>query len=671
MRVRGAIRSAAWSSTGGPDAEAVAHAREDDSLPLVTVIDATHASASQASVADLLAGEAGIRVRSRGGLGAFTSVSLRGAEDAEVTILLDGVPLSRAASGAIDLSQLPADGLERIEIYRGAPPIELGGEAVGGVISLISRQGTKKWTGGAEVGGGSFGARSTSAWFGGPLWSARTRLQGSLGVVPRRDRRLYLPATTTERFYAGDDKIVRRQNNDFNQLNADVTLSRRGRLPFMLAVHSYWKNQGVPGLATLGQETRAARLTTDHVFIVGEAGRRGHLVDLDIQTSLLFERNHFDNPLGEDVGPFGPSVADGEAITAGVQPKIKIALGTHQILSLVGEARLEHRQAYNLLLPTQPLLPALRGLFALAAADELSLWRDRVSIYGGLRLDLRRSALIAGDDGMRLPNQDAFDWFLSPRLNAKLRVNRLLTVRASGGRYVRFPTLLEQFGDGAFIVGQPTLKPESSWGGDFAATLRGASKYVSGGFEAAFFGRHATDLIAYIPGGNTVSPINVGDARVLGVEARGDISIAKHAEIVASYTFLDARDITLRPTQLQVNCCSRPRAARRRPALRPRSRVRFARATSSTTCRAIPRAGALNENVLPARVLHADLGLVSRGRLRLPLRGAQPRQHARGRLAHSVAARAQARPRPTRSSTSLTSSASWPSAYYATARFTR
>jgi outer membrane cobalamin receptor len=80
-----------------PEQITEAQRREQESIPLATVIDARRATAAQASVADLISSEAGVRIRSRGGLGSFTSVSLRGSEESEVTVLLDGVPLSRAA----------------------------------------------------------------------------------------------------------------------------------------------------------------------------------------------------------------------------------------------------------------------------------------------------------------------------------------------------------------------------------------------------------------------------------------------------------------------------------------------------------------------------------------------------------------------------------------------
>lgn len=101
-------------------------------------------TARTVSLAGLIEGEAGVRVRSAGGLGQWSGALLRGAAPAQVAILIDGVPLLRGGLGAVNLSQLPVDGVERVEIFRGVPPLELGPDAVGGAINLVTRRGGRR-----------------------------------------------------------------------------------------------------------------------------------------------------------------------------------------------------------------------------------------------------------------------------------------------------------------------------------------------------------------------------------------------------------------------------------------------------------------------------------------------------------------------------------------------
>ena len=415
--------------------------------------------------------------------------------------------------------------------------------------------------------------------------------------------------------YRGDDGTRERKNNNFDQGNLDVTLDRRGARPFHLGVHGFLKNQGAPGVATLGQETEHARLATGRLLLSGEAGRHGR-VDLDVQSTLLYERNHFQNPLGEAVGPFGPAVTKSEAITAGLVPRIAVPVGRTQTFTFLVDGKVEHRRPYDLLRPTARLEAAVRGLLGIAAADEVTLLDDRLTLYGGLRFDLRRSSLLLASSGVKLPGQHQLDTFFSPRINAKWAAHRLVTLRASAGRYVRFPTLLEQFGDGAFLLGAPALHPESSWGGDIAVSVRGASDHVSGGLEGAFFGRRSADLISYVPGGSTVMPTNVGDARVLGLEARADCKLWSFVDLAVAYTYLDGRDVTHgSPSKGHLLAGRAPHAfdARIGGTLGP-VRVGYELDYLST----VPR-DSLGLNRLPARLLHALVASATLGRFELGL----------------------------------------------------
>src|SRR6185503_18972943 len=66
-----------------PEAE---NGPERDGPASVTVVETGRPSARVGSVADVLEREAGVQVRSLGGLGAFTSVSIRGSDPGEVAV---------------------------------------------------------------------------------------------------------------------------------------------------------------------------------------------------------------------------------------------------------------------------------------------------------------------------------------------------------------------------------------------------------------------------------------------------------------------------------------------------------------------------------------------------------------------------------------------------------
>lgn len=68
---------------------------------------------------------------------------LQGVSGENVKILIDGVPVVGRLGGELDLSQLPLNRVERIEIVEGPMSVEYGTNALAGVINLITRKSTE------------------------------------------------------------------------------------------------------------------------------------------------------------------------------------------------------------------------------------------------------------------------------------------------------------------------------------------------------------------------------------------------------------------------------------------------------------------------------------------------------------------------------------------------
>jgi iron complex outermembrane receptor protein len=539
-----------------PRAAADAPRPDPDAVPFVTVVDARAPTARVASVADLLERQAGVQVRSRGGLGAFTSVSMRGSDANEVAVFLDGVPLSRAAAGTLDLSLYPADGLDHIEIYRGVPPVELGAEGVGGAINLVSRRGAGRPAWRASVGGGSFGARAATVGWGGETRGLRVdasaAYRGATGDFSYYDAGGTLLDTS-------DDRVSVRHNNGFDQLALDASVGAGRRLRWRLGAHGLVKRQGVPGLGSVGAEAKSASLTSGRVLVDATLARSGRAVDLQLAAHVAYERLAYANPRGEQVGTFGPSVVDGESVGGGLSARADVPWGSHQLWSLSAEARLEHRRPYDLLRPSAAGEPSTRGLGALTLADELRFFRDRLALTPALRLDGEATTLAADATGATLPGQQSVDALVSPRLGVRLRVTGWLSLRGSAGRFVRFPTLLERFGDGAFLLARPALQPETAWGGDVGAALALARRWGRLDLETVFFGRRVSDYIAYLPAAFAATAFNVGDTRVLGAELRASARLGSWLAATIDYTLLDAANFSDEPGAYGKQLPGRPR----------------------------------------------------------------------------------------------------------------
>ena len=138
-------------------AEAVAEnrARQDDAASS-SLITSSRTPRSAEDLPQLLSELPGVSVTRLGGLGSMATLSLRGSSADQVEVYFDGVPLSPASGGGVDIGLIPVVDLESIEVYRGMSPIGFGTSAMGGIVSLSSATPTNSGVR-AYAGGGSFG----------------------------------------------------------------------------------------------------------------------------------------------------------------------------------------------------------------------------------------------------------------------------------------------------------------------------------------------------------------------------------------------------------------------------------------------------------------------------------------------------------------------------------
>ena len=109
-------------------------------MAATTVVDKESILRSSAqNLAELLASVPGMQFAPSGGLGAQTSLFMRGTESDHSLILIDGVQMTTSTGTAGRLEFIPLDQIERIEIVRGPRSSVYGSEAIGGVLNFITR----------------------------------------------------------------------------------------------------------------------------------------------------------------------------------------------------------------------------------------------------------------------------------------------------------------------------------------------------------------------------------------------------------------------------------------------------------------------------------------------------------------------------------------------------
>jgi len=87
------------------------------------------------------------------------NINIQGFSQKDILVLIDGVPYYETKNGPLDLQQIPASIIGRIEVTKGASSVLYGPNALGGVVNIITQKGVKGVSGvvTAEGGRGGYG----------------------------------------------------------------------------------------------------------------------------------------------------------------------------------------------------------------------------------------------------------------------------------------------------------------------------------------------------------------------------------------------------------------------------------------------------------------------------------------------------------------------------------
>lgn len=148
----------------------------------VTVLTAGDIKESQTvAVADLLVRTPGVSLSRNGGVGATTSLRIRGAEADQTVVVIDGVKLNdpSGTGGGFNFGNLLVNAIGRIEVLRGAQSTLWGSQAIGGVVNIATARPTGPFEATLSAEAGSRGTRYFRGGVGGATGWATWRLAAS------------------------------------------------------------------------------------------------------------------------------------------------------------------------------------------------------------------------------------------------------------------------------------------------------------------------------------------------------------------------------------------------------------------------------------------------------------------------------------------------------------
>ncbi|MFQ5698957.1 MAG: TonB-dependent receptor plug domain-containing protein [Myxococcota bacterium] len=515
---------------------------------------------------DVLDHVPGVRVRRSGGLGSFSTASIRGSKPEQVLVLLDGVRLNSSERGAVDLSTIPLRQVERIQVIRGGSAgARFGSDAAGGVISITTRRPDDDRSLDVSATTGTLATRGVDA----TASLGRDRLRGGLSwehVQSRNDFRFRrdlrelrgtpflsfgLPSPTHRRLNADfvrQSALLRGlfDTSPSSTLSATLQLQRRER--------------GQPGnfstAPLLGTDAQVSCPTARQRFgrAVGNLTWRHHALgpgSLELSLRHRYQRTKLRDPLrgGRNCGLIQPLLRGTTQVSSvdqqsGLEGVYRLRSGSWGPLGLGGR------------MTTGLQLDRLRA----DEVDDPSRWVYRASFLGDVQLFggtlrlipqlgferawMRPVRVLSAGTGAPIsarPDSGA-EW--TPAIGAILRLGRDVRVKLNYGRAFRRPNFGELFFPNlGFARGNPTLRPERGISFDVGLELRRAHLgWLSElAFEGAFFHRNLRDSIEWRQLNFTFEPVNLTSTREVGFELSGAGTIFGRLELSGTFTRLDAR----------------------------------------------------------------------------------------------------------------------------------
>ncbi len=477
-------------------------------------------AANPDDLSDVIAFAPGVFIRQYGGLGGLRTVSLRGTSSQQTTLLIDGVRYQSSANGALDLSNIPAAAVERVEVSRGGNAARFGANALGGAINVV--------TGLPDERGFALGARAESGSFG--EWNAGIDATGGNGSSSWEGMLNAAGAAGDYPFaYSefGTTYDTRRTNADFRNLFGRASWRMQGEgFGVSAAAQGFTTERGTPGPVVQGSREQArARLDEREIFLTARLARS----ESDWQGSLVAtgRLNGLDyrDPDARSAGPEGIS-SSYDRREAGLLATVRMPVGETGLVEGIGEIGFAGLRGNN-------LDPGAGGSV------------ERIQGSAGITAS-RMFDSVAGSSQLLLDAALRFDGFsdiapaLSPSLGISWRVGETpLRLRAHGALSYRAPSFSEQY---YLNYGNLDLRPERSRSVDLGATFELTPEFAA---EAGAFLIDTRDLIVSVPKSPiSWSALNIGRALSRGIELSAYGSLFERAlDLRASYTLMRAVDM--------------------------------------------------------------------------------------------------------------------------------
>ena len=531
----------------------------------ITIIDSQELKYKTATLNEILDNAAGIKVAQQGGLGNASRIIIQGMDGKRIGIFINGMPMGN--SDEFQLSSIPIDMVDEVEIYKGIIPAWLGGDGLGGAVNIRLKDFKKNhlemafeaasyntYIGSLQL-KHYLGKTSTALHAGATMNYAKNNYSFSspfeLGRIIHRDHDAYT--------HGGFNVGISSKQWWFDQF--DLTLSadyyRKEIQGGLMNVqnniqHAFTRTRSASTSLSLEKSFLKGKLTAQFHSIVGFS-----LIN-QVDTSHYcydFIGNRF--PSGSGRGEIGavPNDSHDRHITVRELLNLTYKIGNNQLVTWTTNYRYgckmpkdELADSYSRL-PTSGYPSRLHSIVS-GLTHELKLYGGKFTNELGIKLFNHHSEVLPFAEAIMLQDKlkastnhsTMAGW--SEAMALHLLPNNALTLKASVQSTVRMPIAEELFGDGVLLLPSEKLRPERSFNINAGAIwLINAMRYPQVRIGINSFYMSAKDMIKLMYSSMNMAYDNIGKVRVMGIDMEMESKLNRWLDLQGNITWQDARDM--------------------------------------------------------------------------------------------------------------------------------
>ena len=531
----------------------------------ITIIDSQELKYKTATLNEILDNAAGIKVAQQGGLGNASRIIIQGMDGKRIGIFINGMPMGN--SDEFQLSSIPIDMVDEVEIYKGIIPAWLGGDGLGGAVNIRLKDFKKNhlemafeaasyntYIGSLQL-KHYLGKTSTALHAGATMNYAKNNYSFSspfeLGRIIHRDHDAYT--------HGGFNVGISSQQWWFDQF--DLTLSadyyRKEIQGGLMNVqnniqHAFTRTRSASTSLSLEKSFLKGKLTAQFHSIVGFS-----LVN-QVDTSHYcydFIGNRF--PSGSGRGEIGAVPNDSHDRHTTVRELLNLTykIGNNQLITWTTNYRYgckmpkdELADSYSRL-PTSGYPSRLHSIVS-GLTHELKLYGGKFTNELGIKLFNHHSEVLPFAEAIMLQDKlkastnhsTMAGW--SEAMALHLLPHNALTLKASVQSTVRMPIAEELFGDGVLLLPSEKLRPERSFNINAGAIwLINAMRYPQVRIGINTFYMSAKDMIKLMYSSMNMAYDNIGKVRVMGIDMEMESKLNRWLDLQGNITWQDARDM--------------------------------------------------------------------------------------------------------------------------------